>query len=85
MDYLELVQKLREQCNNMDCGNCNTCIKLDAADTIEKLLNTVKLWKDAYISEHDARIEVIKNNGKCKFGSGDPSDRDANTRDGAGV
>ena len=35
--YEILVHGLRQQCNDMDCGNCNTCIKLQAADAIEGL------------------------------------------------
>jgi len=35
--YEALVKTLREQCQNMDCGNCNTCVKLKAADAIEEL------------------------------------------------
>ena len=33
----ELVATLRRQCVEMDCGNCNTCVKRQAADDIEKL------------------------------------------------
>ena len=33
----ELVETIRKQCYHMDCGNCNTCVKLKAADAIEKL------------------------------------------------
>lgn len=35
--YDELVDTIRKQCYYMDCGNCNTCVKLKAADAIEKL------------------------------------------------
>ena len=33
----ELVATLRLQCIEMDCGNCNTCVKRQAADAIEEL------------------------------------------------
>ena len=35
--YDELVKTIRKQCADMDCGNCNTCVKLKAADAIEVL------------------------------------------------
>ena len=35
--YDELVAALRRQCDEMDCGNCNTCVKTQAADAIEEL------------------------------------------------
>ena len=36
--YDELVATLRRQCAEMDCGNCETCVKRQAADAIEELL-----------------------------------------------
>lgn len=35
--YEEIVKQLRKQHDDMDCGNCNTCVKLKAADAIEAL------------------------------------------------
>lgn len=36
--YEELIATLRRQCVEMDCGNCNTCVKRQAADAIEELI-----------------------------------------------
>lgn len=33
----DIAKSLREQCVNMDCGNCNTCIKREAADAIDEM------------------------------------------------
>ena len=33
----DIAKSLREQCANMDCGNCNTCIKREAADAIDEM------------------------------------------------
>lgn len=41
--YEELVETLRRQCEVMDCGNCNTCVKLRAADAIETLQLSVEV------------------------------------------
>lgn len=50
--YDELVKTIRKQCSDMDCGNCNTCVKLKAADAIEELFTYVqmleKLCKDGW-------------------------------------
>lgn len=35
--YDELVATLRRQCVEMDCSNCNTCVKRQAANVIEEL------------------------------------------------
>lgn len=35
--YDELAKTIRKQCYYMDCGNCNTCVKLKAADAIEEM------------------------------------------------
>ena len=43
--YDELVNTLRQQCVDMDCGNCNTCVKRKAADAIEELQQTVEHYK----------------------------------------
>lgn len=40
--YEELVTTLRRQCAEMNCGNCNTCVKRQAADAIEELTLTVE-------------------------------------------
>ena len=40
--YDELVKTIRKQCSDMDCGNCNTCVKLKAADAIEELQQTAE-------------------------------------------
>lgn len=37
--YDGLIETLRKQCCDMDCGNCNTCVKLKAADAIEFFSN----------------------------------------------
>lgn len=43
--YDELVATLRRQCAEMDCGNCNTCVKNQAADAIENLSVVVRAQK----------------------------------------
>lgn len=48
----ELVETIRKQCYYMDCGNCNTCVKLKAADIIETLY-------DAY-TENFSVIEDVR-------------------------
>lgn len=54
-DYEELVKALRDE------DNCNVLDYIDdAADAIEELCDGVKLYKEAYINEHDERIEEIK-------------------------
>lgn len=35
--YEELVKKMRQQCADMRCGNCNTCLNGKAADAIDEL------------------------------------------------
>lgn len=37
--YDGLIETLRKQCADMDCGNCNTCVKRKAADAIEFFSN----------------------------------------------
>jgi len=44
--YDELVSTLRRQCVEMDCGNCNTCVKKQAADAIEKLSAYARQFED---------------------------------------
>lgn len=43
--YEELVKTLRQQCADMDCGNCNTCVKRQAADAVEGLEGKLFLMK----------------------------------------
>lgn len=40
--YEELVKKMRQQCADMRCGNCNTCLNGKAADAIEELMKAAK-------------------------------------------
>lgn len=64
MMYDELVATLRRQCVEMDCGNCNTCVKRQAADAIEVLTrenkelsfraDQLEAMKDALIGETGA-------------------------------
>lgn len=67
----ELVATLRRQCVEMDCGNCNTCVKRQAADAIEELVRKEKfhafLWNtiqpnemEAYISMYNAGNEKVE-------------------------
>ena len=42
----ELVRTIRKQCSDMDCGNCNTCVKLQAADAIEEMQEIIKKQHD---------------------------------------
>ena len=44
--YEELVATIRRQCVEMDCGNCNTCVKRKAADAIEELSQKVDEWQE---------------------------------------
>ena len=46
----ELVETIRKQCSDMDCGNCNTCVKLQAADAIEEMQEIIKKQHDLIIA-----------------------------------
>ena len=43
--YNELVKKMRQQCIDMNCGNCNTCLNGKAADAIEELSVVMRAQK----------------------------------------
>lgn len=51
--YDELIERIRKQCINMDCSNCNTCVKQQAADAIEELVAAVPKWHP--VSENPER------------------------------
>lgn len=53
----ELVETIRKQCYYMDCGNCNTCVKLKAADVIETLYA-------AYTESFSIIVKAFRNNPK---------------------
>lgn len=57
--YDELVATLRRQCIEMDCGNCNTCVKRKAADAIEELSVVVRAQK-AVLDKFPKWIPVTK-------------------------
>ena len=44
--YEELVKRMRQQHQDMDCGNCNTCVIPKAADAVEELQQTAKHYKE---------------------------------------
>lgn len=55
--YDELVAVLRRQCAEMDCGNCNTCVKKQAADAIEQLSNAGSAYGRGWTLGYDAGRE----------------------------
>lgn len=58
--YDELIKTIRKQCSDMDCGNCNTCVKLKAADAIEELKKRVPKRPHGRLIDADALIEDLK-------------------------
>jgi len=63
MMYDELVKTIRKQCSDMDCGNCNTCVKLKAADAIEELngfVQEAERDRDEYRERLDKANSVIE-------------------------
>lgn len=55
--YDELVAVLRRQCAEMDCGNCDTCVKKQAADAIEQLSNAGSAYGRGWTLGYDAGRE----------------------------
>lgn len=58
--YDELVATLRRQCVEMDCGNCNTCVKRQAADAIEELSKPKWVPVTEALPEQGKRYLVIR-------------------------
>lgn len=56
--YEELVKRMRQQHQDMDCGNCNTCVILKAADAIEKLSRECKVLYAMLGTHPDPRGEL---------------------------
>lgn len=40
MKYDELITNLRKKCENMDCGNCSTCLMNEVVNVIKELTDT---------------------------------------------
>lgn len=59
MQYDWIVGELRKQCEEMDCGNCNTCVKLKAADAIEDMGNKMKLYTFLWNHIPKGELDII--------------------------
>lgn len=68
--YDDLVATLRRQCIEMDCGNCNTCVKRKAADAIEELVGFVQEAerdRDEYRERLDKTADAIEKLSKPRW------------------
>ena len=57
--YDELVETIRKQCYYMDCGNCNTCMKLKAADVIEAQDRHILTLQHEMMAEAESHIVEV--------------------------
>jgi len=58
--YDELVEMIRKQCYYMDCGNCNTCVKLKAADAIEAQDRHILTIQHEMMAEAESHTALVK-------------------------
>ena len=69
MKYDELITNLRKKCENMDCGNCSTCLMNEVVNAIEELTDTnVGKWIPVTERLPECEQEVLICTEKKLFG-----------------